>query len=385
VSTATAAGGTAIGTGPLPDLRRQVRAFLATALEAGRFVPGCDAWHSGWDEDFTRALAEQGWVGMTLPRKYGGAGRSHIERYVVAEELLAAGAPVAAHWAADRQVGPAILRFGSESQRSRFLPLIASGSCYFALGMSEPDAGSDLAAVRTRAALVAREWRVTGSKLWVTGADRAHAILALVRTSPAGPSDRHAGLSQLIVPLDAPGVTVRPIRSLSGEHLFNEVVFDDVLVPDDLMLGEVGSGWKQVTSELALERCGPERFLSTFPLVKRIIHRVRTGALEHREAAGLLIARLLTLRRMSLAVAGQVADGLEADIPAALVKDLGTKFEGEVVEIARNVLGVVPDLTSDDPDARLLAQAILHSPGFTIRGGTSEILRGIVARGLGVR
>jgi acyl-CoA dehydrogenase len=385
VSAATREGRAATGASPLVGLRRRLRAFLASAREDGRFVPSCDAWHSGWDEDFTRALAEQGWVGMTLPREYGGGGRSQVERYVVAEELLAAGAPVAAHWAADRQVGPSICRFGSESLRSRFLPLIASGRCFFALGMSEPDAGSDLAAVRTRAAQVDGGWRVTGSKLWVTGAHRAHAIVVLARTGAAGTPDRHAGLSQFIVPMGAPGVTVRPIRSLAAEHVFNEVVFDDVLVPEDLVLGDIGSGWKQVTSELALERCGPERFLSTFPLIELVIGRVRAGASEHREAAGMLVARLWTLRRMSLAVSGQVADGLDADIPAALVKDLGTRFEGEVVETARNVLGVVPDATSDDPAARLLAQAILHSPGFTIRGGTSEILRGIVARGLGVR
>ncbi len=154
-------------------------------LAAEHFVPACDAWLSGWDESFSRRLAAHGWVGMTVPPEYGGHGRSALERYVVVEELLAAGAPVAAHWVSDRQIVPNLLRYGSEELKRRYLPAIARGACYFAIGLSEPDAGSDLAAVRTAASRADGGWTVSGVKIWTSGAHRAHALIALLRTGPA--------------------------------------------------------------------------------------------------------------------------------------------------------------------------------------------------------
>jgi alkylation response protein AidB-like acyl-CoA dehydrogenase len=363
-----------------------VRAFVRESLERGRFTARCDAWHVGWDPEFTRALAGRGWIGMTIPAEYGGHGRSAVERYVVAEELLAAGAPLAAHWAADRQVGPAILRFGTEEQRTTFLPAIAHGECYFAIGMSEPEAGSDLAAVRTRATRCERGWRLSGAKVWVTGAHRAHVIIVLARTTPLDTTARHSGLTQFLVPTGSAGLTIRPIRALTGAEHFTEVVFDDVFVPDERMLGNVGAGWAQVTAELAMERSGPERFLSTYPLLEHVIQVLRRGRdARHGARVGELLARLAALRRMSLGVAETLEKGLAADIPAALVKDMGTRFESEVIEVARAVLHVEPDPDATDTGARLLGQAVPQSPGFTIRGGTNEILRGVVARGMGPR
>ncbi|WP_242423852.1 acyl-CoA dehydrogenase family protein, partial [Frankia sp. EI5c] len=212
-------------------LRAEVRAFAAEHQAAGTFTSRCDAWLAGWDEKFSRALADRGWLGLTLPTRYGGHGRSALERYVVTEELLAAGAPVAAHWIADRQIGPTLLRFGTEAQRERFLPGIARGECYFAIGMSEPDAGSDLAAVRTRATRADGGWIIDGTKVWTSGAHHAHAFFVLARSAPViEGGSRHDGLSQFIVPLDSPGVTIRPILLLTGEHHFNEVHLDGVFV-----------------------------------------------------------------------------------------------------------------------------------------------------------
>ncbi|WP_218009976.1 acyl-CoA dehydrogenase family protein [Actinomadura kijaniata] len=359
-------------------LRGRVREFLA----GQDFTPRCDSWLTGADPAFSRRLAERGWLGMTLPPRYGGHGRSPLERFVVIEELLAAGAPVAAHWIADRQTGPSIAAHGSEGLKRRFLPAITRGECFFAIGMSEPDAGSDLASVRTRAERVAGGWRLHGTKIWSSGAHLAHTILVLARSAPAD-GDRHAGLSQFVVPLPGEGVTVRPIRGLAGEHHFNEVVFDGAFVPEDLLLGEPGDGWRQVTAELAYERSGPERLLSTFPLVRLLAERAATPA--ERRAAGGLLARLWALRQASLGVAGALARGRAPDIPAALVKDMGTRFEREVIEVVRAHSPVEPDPASPDPLARALAEAVVQSPGFTLRGGTNEILRGIVARGLGVR
>jgi alkylation response protein AidB-like acyl-CoA dehydrogenase len=301
--------------------------------------------------------------------------------------LLAAGAPVAAHWVADRQIGPSLMRFGTEEQRQKFLPGIAAGEVYFGIGMSEPDSGSDLASVRSKADKVDGGWELTGRKVWTSGAHHAHAFFALVRTAPKDDTNRHAGLSQLIVELNAPGVEIRPIPLLTGAHHFNEVVFDKVFIPDSMVLGEVGQGWHQVTSELAFERSGPERFLSTYPLLAALVGEIGRTELDagRRRDLGGLVSRLWTLRRMSLAIAGALESGAAPELAAAVVKDLGTRFENEVIDAARLLLSIPPDPGADHGYARLLADAVLQSPGFTLRGGTNEILRGIVARGLGLR
>ncbi|MBO2458677.1 acyl-CoA dehydrogenase family protein [Actinomadura sp. LCR2-06] len=368
----------------LDELRRDVRAFLAAETAAGRIVPHADNWLAGWDPAFSRRLGERGWIGMTFPPEYGGSGAGSLARFVVTEELLAAGAPVAAHWIADRQSGPSLLKYGTEEQRRAYLPGIARGETSFAIGMSEPDSGSDLASVRTRAERAGGGWTVNGTKVWTSGAHVADAMIALVRTGPPGPS-RHEGLTQLIVDLGAPGLEIRPIRLLTGEHHFNEVVLTGVFVPDDRVLGTVGDGWRQVTSELSFERSGPERILSTFPLLAAVAGRLaeRGGAGGgDRGRIGAVVARLWALRRMSLAVAARLAAGEAPATEAAAVKDLGTRFEGALVETVRLLARVEPDLASSDPLANLLAQSVLHGPGFTLRGGTNEILRGVVAKSM---
>jgi acyl-CoA dehydrogenase len=369
-------------------LREEVRGFLAQQRSVGGFVPRVDSWISGWDEEFSRELGRRGWLGMTIPRQYGGQGRSHLERYVVTEELLAAGAPVAAHWVADRQVGPALMRYGTDYQRDRYLPGIARGETYFAIGMSEPESGSDLASVQTRAAKVDGGWELSGTKVWSSGAHHAAAFFVLARSEPLDPVHRHAGLSQFIVELDSPGVDIRPIKLLTGQHHFNEVLLEKVFVPDALVLGNPGDGWRQVTSELAVERSGPERILSSYPLLSAFVGELETQAdvdPDDVRLVGALVARMFTLRHLSLSIAGALSDGGSVDVPAALVKDLGTRFEGELVELVAEHADVQPDPDAADALPRLLAEGLLHAPGFTLRGGTSEILRGVIARGLGLR
>ncbi|KKD06661.1 acyl-CoA dehydrogenase family protein [Streptomyces sp. WM6386] len=370
--------------GRAAELRGDIREFLAAELADGTFEPRCDSWLSGWDEDFSRRLGTRGWLGMTIPQEYGGQGRTALERYVVTEELLAAGAPVAAHWVADRQTAPALLRYGTPELRERYLPGIARGECYFAIGLSEPDAGSDLAAVRSRAERVDGGWEITGTKVWTSGAHHAHAFFVLARSSPPEGRNRHAGLSQFVVELSAPGVTIRPIRLITGEHHFNEVVMDGVFVPDDMVLGTIGEGWRQATSELAFERSGSERFLSTFPLLTALVDElVGQGGAGQREL-GRLVSRMWTLRRLSLSVAAALDRGEVPDVAAALVKDLGTRLENEITDTARLLTRTEPDPSAAGLP-RLLADAVLHAPGFTLRGGTNEILRGVVARAMGMR
>ena len=358
-------------------LAREVRAFLAEQLTAGVFEPRCDSWLSGWDRAFSRELGRRGWVGMTIPEEHGGHGRSALERFVVVQELLAAGAPVAAHWVAERQTAPGLLRYGTADQHRWYLPAIARGELSAAIGMSEPDAGSDLASVRTRARRVDGGWSVSGTKLWTSGAHDADLLVALVRTSED--HDRHRGLSQVLIDLPADGVTIRPVRLLTGEHHFNEIHLDDVWVDDDHVLGTVGEGWTQVTSELAYERSGPERFLSTVPLLHAWLDRPPDdcdgGALA---AVGDAVAQLWSIRHLSIGVAAALDRGEVPDVEAAIVKDLGTRFEQDLIEVMRSV-GVEP-LPGGSPVEQLMAHALLHSPGFTLRGGTNEILRTIVAR-----
>ena len=371
------------------SLREEVRAFLKAELAARAYTPHLG--HTEFDAAFTRKVAEHGWIGMTWPRQYGGGERSYLERFVVTEELLAAAAPCAAHWFGDRQTGPSLLRYGSEALKQRFLPAIARGECYFALGMSEPGAGSDLAAVRTHAERAPGGWRVTGQKVWTSWAHRAHAFFVLCRTAP-GTGDRHEGLSQLIIELASPGVTVRPIRFMNGRHHFNEVFLDGVFVPDEMVVGEIGAGWKQVTSELALERSGPERYMTTLPLLTELIHRLGAAPDERaREVVGRLTARLWSLRRMSLAIAltldpaqraGEGGAAPDLATEAALVKDMGTFFEREIVDAARLLVAVEPDPDATETFERYLAETIVASPISTIRGGTTEVLRTLIARRL---
>jgi alkylation response protein AidB-like acyl-CoA dehydrogenase len=358
-------------------LRQEVRQFLRAELGERRQLPL--GMSGGRDPEFSRKLASRGWVGMSIPTEYGGAGAGAATRYVVTEELLSAQAPVGAHWIADRQTGPTILHYGTDEQRQTFLPAIARAECFFAIGMSEPEAGSDLAAVRTRGRRVDGGWTVTGTKVWTTGADESDFFVALCRTSDE--EKKHEGLSQLIVDLRADGVDIRPIKTLDGDHEFCEVIMDDVFVPDDRVLGTIGNGWQQVTSELSFERYGPERWLSTWGAYKGCLAALGADAdARAREELGLLTAKYRVLRHLSLAVAHAIDAGREPMLEAAAVKDLGTRFEQDVVEVVRRLLDRELDPSSMDYVEQMLAKSILTAPMFTIRGGTTEILRSILAK-----
>ncbi|MEV0156051.1 acyl-CoA dehydrogenase family protein [Micromonospora sp. NPDC050686] len=366
-------------TGAEIALRDEVREFMAAARRDNRFSVGLGI-NAEANIEFSREIARRGWVGMVVPKEYGGPGRSAVDRFVVAEEMLAAGAPISAHWVGDRQTAQIILRFGTEEQKRRFLPAIVKGEVWFCLGMSEPGSGSDLASVRTRATRTAGGWLLTGQKVWTSGAHYADFAVTLCRTSAEG---KHAGLSQLIVDLRADGVTIRPIRLLNGFHHFNEVYFDDVFVPDNMVLGEVGDGWHQVTSELAHERSGPDRFMSVVPVLELVYTALAetSTSVETEHLIGLVTARYWTLRNLSLSIARALDRGETPAVEAALVKDISTQFENEVVEILREL--VADEL---DPSAgglrSLLADAVVTAPTFTLRGGTNEVLRTVIAKHL---
>lgn len=365
-------------------LRHEVRAFLAETLgpDYGATLQA-RSWN-GHDPAFSRALGAKGWIGMTWPKAYGGQERSPLDRYVVIEELLAAGAPVAAHWIADRQSAPLLLRYGSEEQRRDILPGIAAGECYFCIGMSEAGSGSDLAATRTRAHRDGDGWVLSGTKLWTTYGHKAHYIIVFCRTSDS--QDRHGGTSQFLVDLSMPGITISPILDIAGEHHLNEIHFDEVKLPASALLGQEGDGWTQVMGELAFERSGPDRFLSSFALLNDLL-RVLGNAPDQvsRQATGRFAAHLMVLRQMSRSVAGMLARNENPTLQATIVKDLGALIEQEIPEIARQLVPVEAVPGEENSFSATLARTILATPSFSLRGGTREILRGIIARGLGLR
>ncbi len=367
-------------------LRAPVRAFLAEAVRAIPAHIRARSW-SGFDREFSLELGRRGWLGITLPKEYGGGGRSPYARYVLVEEFLNFGAPVGAHWIADRQSGPLILKFGSEAQKRFYLPPICRGESFFCIGMSEPDAGSDLASVRTRAVRTDAGWTLSGQKIWTSNAQASQYMIALVRTSGEA-GDRQKGLSQLIVDLSLPGITVRPITDLAGDSNFCEVFFDQVQLGADALIGEESKGWEQVTAELAFERSGPERLYSSIVLFDQWLAYIRTPAGRRPESlrlAGKIISQLAPLRAMSIAVTEKLVSGGSPVVEAALVKDLGTTVEQ-----------LIPAAIADDLFSRELQNAPLEllltlnyvtqvAPTYSLRGGTRDILRGMIARGLGLR
>ena len=372
----------------LPDgaeeLRQQVRDFIAAEIPTYPSRKRAESW-IGHDKKFSRKVGQAGWIGMTWPKQYGGHERSYLERYVVIEEMLAAGAPVGAHWIADRQSGPTLLRFGSEAQRQTVLPKIAAGECFFCIGMSEPDSGSDLASIRSRATKTDNGWVLSGTKVWTSNAHRSDYMIGLFRSDPKA-EKKHDGISQFLVPLDTPGIKISPIHDLIGDHHFNQVVFDDVELPAEALLGQEGEGWRQVVAELAYERSGPERYLSTYQLLFEMIAEATQAPGErHAATIGRQVAHLATLRRMSLSVAGKLQAGEETGLAASIVKDLGNSFEQQMTGVAYESFDMEPSLTADSDLLQVMAFLTQVAPSFSLRGGTREILRGIIARGLGLR
>nr|WP_240950322.1 acyl-CoA dehydrogenase family protein [Novosphingobium sp. ERN07] len=371
---------------PVEDeaLRPAIRTFIARHVAALPLDRRARSWQ-GFSADFSRALGEAGFLGLTLPKAYGGQGKGPFARFVVVEELLSAGAPVAAHWIADRQSAPLLLNFGTEAQRHKHIPAICRGKQLFCIGMSEPGSGSDLASVRTRADRTDKGWVVNGQKIWTTNAMHSDYMIALVRTSGTS-ADRQAGLSQLIVDLKAPGVTVRPIVDLTGDAHFAEVFFENVELGEDALIGKEGEGWKQVVAELAFERSGPERIYSSVVLLDAWVRHMQVARRNTAAAlVGRLTTELATLRAMSIACTARLVAGESPVVEASIVKDRGTGFEQELPVVIADDLAAHPDEPVSEELYRTLMYVTHIAPSFSLRGGTREILRGIIARGMGLR
>ncbi|MBW3667835.1 MAG: acyl-CoA dehydrogenase family protein [Actinobacteria bacterium] len=353
----------------LPD---ELLSLREEALAVGRRAAAAldvreDNWIIGYDTAFALELGARGWLGMTWPVEHGGHGRSPLERFVVYEALLETGAPMAASWFADRQIGPTLLAFGTEEQRRRFLPDIARGSGSWCIGMSEPDAGSDVASLRTRAVRDGDSWVVEGRKIWTSAAAHADWCYLVCRTDPDAPP--HQGLSELIVDMRSPGVTVTPIADLTGNRHFCEVTFDAVRVPGDHLVGVENGSFRQVMRQMEHERGGIDRLLSNYALYRDCL--AAAGPLDpllRQEAAaletGYRIGRMLVLRE----VLGQAPAHF-----SAATKTFCTEQEQRVAWFCARVIGTPATVWGR------VARNACYAPGYTIMGGTTQILRNIMA------
>ncbi|HEV7535484.1 MAG TPA: acyl-CoA dehydrogenase family protein [Acidimicrobiia bacterium] len=346
-------------------LQAEVQA-VARAAGAGRPVLE-DSWVTGFAPEFSLELGRRGWLGMTFPIEEGGHGRSPLERFVVTETLIAAGAPLAASWVGDRQIGPTLLANGSPAQRRTLLPGIISGRESWCIGMSEPDAGSDLASLRTRATEGDGGWIVDGAKLWTSFAAEADWCYLIARTDPDAPA--HLGLSEFAVALSSPGISVRPVRDMTGAAHFCEVSFDGVRVPADHLIGQPHGSWKQLMRQLEHERGGADRLVSNRALFLAAIARAdRDDPVVRQEIAALegryRVGRLLVVRE----ALRQAPAGF-----SAATKVFCTEFEQRVAAFAGRCFGAETML------AGRVSRAVCYSPAYTIQGGTSEILRTVVA------
>jgi hypothetical protein len=368
-------------------LRGEVRQFLADEIAAGTFDPDQAVHGDGGNREFSRRVGARGWIGLTWPKKYGGRERTFLERYVVTEEFRVANAPVRLHFVADRQSGPILLKYAPEHIKMDILPRICRGEVCFAIGMSEPGSGSDLFAAKTKASKVQGGWLINGTKIWTSNAHVADYMLALFRTSQPTKENRRHGLTQFLVDMKTPGIKVNPVYQMTGLHDFNEVVFEDAFMPDDHVLGEIDGAWKQATSELAYERSGPERFLETFYVLVSLVRALGPEPdLRSAEGLGRLVAQLHTLRRMSVSVNGMLQAGKEPVVEGSIVKDLGTIWEQKLPGRVRELSAFLdPEVTNRVSLEEQLAFATTIAPKLTIQGGTTEVLRGIIARGLGLR
>ena len=346
------------------QLRDQARQVAADAV--ARFGRSNDSWINGFSAEFAKELAALGWIGLTWPVEHGGGGRPPIERLIIGEELIAAGAPIAAMWFADRQMGPALIAFGRPDQQAEFLPGILAGETTWCIGMSEPEAGSDLASLKTSARRDGDEWVVNGQKIWTSFAAVADYCYLICRTSSDGPP--HQGISEIIVPMATPGIEVRPITDMTTNRHFCEVFFTDVRVPTANLVGVEGNAFKQTMRQLEHERGGVDRLVSNHALYRLGAERADTAdPLIRQEVAaletGYRIGRILVVRE----VLGQAPNGF-----SAATKCFCTEHEWRVAQFVAGVLGPEATLWTD------VTRGLAYAPGYTIMGGTSNIMRNIL-------
>jgi alkylation response protein AidB-like acyl-CoA dehydrogenase len=375
--------------------REEVRDFLEGEIEQGLWEPSCDAWIQGYNPEFTKRVAQKRWMGLTWPKEYGGQERSFVDRFILTEEMLRYGAPAACHWFADRQIGGSILKYGSEEQKREFLPKIIRGEMYVGLGMSETEAGSDLASLRTMAVEDGNDYIINGQKTWTSGAWFMNHIYLLARTDTTVP--KHRGISEFIIPIDTPGISRIPMIDVTGTEAWNDIFFDNVRVPKKYMIGEKNRGFYHVMEQLAYERSGFERLMGNYALFEALLKFVnetkRNGkALSQDTVIRHKLAQLQVEfevgRLLMYKVALVMDEGQAPTVEAAMSKAYATAFEQRLANTAMEILGPYGLLWAGSkyaPFGGMAAHSYLGSKGYSLQAGTTEIMKNIVAtRGLGL-
>ena len=364
--------------------RLEVRDFLEEEIKKGYWEPACDAWVQGFNPEFTKRVAQRGWIGLTWPREYGGQGRSHIDRLILTEEMLRYGAPAACHWFGDRQVGGAILSFGSEELKKELLPRIVKGEAYFGLGMSEPGTGSDLASLQTRAVEDGDYYVINGQKTWTSCASFSEYFDIYARTDPEAP--RHRGISEFIVDAKSRGVSRIPMIDITGTEAWNDVFFDNVRVHKRYLVGEKNHGFYQVLHQLDYERSGMERLMGNYPLFEAIIRFAKenglSGDLVTRNKLAQLQIEFEVGRLLIYRVALVMEEGRAPNWESSMSKVYCTEFEKRLACVAMEILGPYGQLKWGSKFVPLRGMALhsyLGSKGYSLQAGTTEILKNIVA------
>ena len=376
-------------------LRQEVRDFLETKVTDGEFQVKSNGWVESHSQKFSKDMSRKGWIGMTWPKEYGGHNQSYIDRAIVMEEMLTYQAPIGFHFLADRQVGPAIIHFGNDEQKKTYLPKIINADISIAIGLSEPNAGSDLVSVKTTAMEQGDFYIINGQKVWTTGGHRADYIWCLVRTDLNAP--KHKALSEFIVDVKTPGITVRPIINMAGVHSFNEIFFEDVKVPKENLVGPKNRGFYQLMAQVDYERAGLERLMQNYPLFKNLVEYAKKEKRNGnplskdpfiRNKLAELEVEYQVGRLFCYQVAWTLSQGRIPNYEAALCKAFCTQFEQRLSDAATRVLGLYGQLMPGSKYAPMdgdAADSYLWSVSYTIQGGTLEVLKNIVAtRGLGL-
>jgi len=375
--------------------REEVRDFLEGEIEQGLWEPSCDAWIQGYNPEFTKRVAQKRWMGLTWPKEYGGQERSFVDRFILTEEMLRYGAPAACHWFADRQIGGSILKYGSEEQKREFLPKIIRGEMYIGLGMSETEAGSDLASLRTMAVEDGNDYIINGQKTWTSGAWFMNHIYLLARTDTTVP--KHRGISEFIIPIDTPGISRIPMIDVTGTEAWNDIFFDNVRVPKKYMIGEKNRGFYHVMEQLAYERSGFERLMGNYALFEALLKFVNETKRNGKALSQDTVIRhkLVQLqvefevgRLLMYKVALVMDEGQAPTVEAAMSKAYATAFEQRLANTAMEILGPYGLLWAGSkyaPFGGMAAHSYLGSKGYSLQAGTTEIMKNIVAtRGLGL-
>lgn len=382
------------------EFRQEIRDFFKSELDGRQFFPHTCGLFEDPDKEFSKKMAAKKWIGLTWPKQYGGQGRGYVDKAILMEEILRVMAPIGYHFLSDRQVGPALIHAGSEWQRDTFLPRIinAEDGASFCLLFSEPNAGSDLVKVATTALKDGDDYIINGQKVWTSKGHQADYGWLLARTTIDNSVPRHASCSEFILDMKSPGIEIRPIINMVGEHCFNEIFFNDVRINKKYLVGKENAGFKQIMAQVDFERAGMERLMQNYPVYKQLIDY--TAGLDKKDVgesfyhfARNAVAQIETEfnvgRLLCYHTAWTIDQGKQPTSEAAMCKMFCNQFEQRLNDVAMKVLGSVSLIWGDSgwtPFGGELVNSYLWGPCYTLQGGSVEILKNIIAgRKLGLK